>query len=162
MDVPRNRTINTNPLLINAEVFLIADKYNIRHFKELAILKYEKALRDYWNSPPFVARLRLLRGMTSESSCGLRSIAVKAAGEHVESLMDCGKFATLCNHDGQIAFDVLKASLAREPLVPTRNVCPFCFDELPTPPPVGRILCQNCYRLVSVSMQRENTLGRDE
>jgi hypothetical protein len=109
-------------LLTNAQVFIIADKYDIQGLKMLAKVKYEEVIPQNWNSASFVASLKLLYEETLESDRLLKDVAIKTAGEHVNELMDRGEFAVLYKENGELAFDVLKASLVDPPGLR----CPSC------------------------------------
>jgi len=41
----------------------------------------------------------------------LQDVALKAAGEHAHELGDRGKFVELCKAKGELAFDILKATM---------------------------------------------------
>jgi hypothetical protein len=131
-------TPGRNPLLNNALAFVLGDKYDVSGFKNLAKVKYEAALPDYWNSASFVASLKLLYEATPDSERNLKDIAIKTAGEHAKELMDRGEFRALCKANGEIAFDVLAASLVSAdtrdlpagPLVSEEaRECPDCGSE---------------------------------
>jgi hypothetical protein len=117
----KDQTIDKNPILINTQVFIIANKYDVSGLEVLAIDTYSEALSDYWNSSAFVASLELVCNMTSESHCGLSSIAVKAASDHTRSLVDRGDFTNLCSKNAQLEFDLFKASVSRRSSKPPKS-----------------------------------------
>lgn len=98
-------------LLTNTMVYIIGDQLQIPDLKMLAKKKFEEVVTDRWNSGSFVAGLKLLYKETLENDPSMKDIAVKTAGEHVKDLCDRGEFVALCKEEGEIAFDVLKASL---------------------------------------------------
>jgi hypothetical protein len=110
-------------LLHNAEVYVIGDKYDVEGIKQLALAKYKTAVAVYWNSASFVASLRLMYEETRETDSAMKDIAIKAAGEHVHSLVDRGEFVALYKENGEIAFDILKASL-----VPSEPITVHCHE----------------------------------
>jgi hypothetical protein len=71
----------------------------------------------------------------------MRFVAVKATSEHVELLVDRGDFPIICDKNGDIVFDVLKASPAYNPPV----VCHFCHWVLENNHPGGRNESPNCF-----------------
>jgi hypothetical protein len=113
-------------LLMNAKVYVIAEKYDVGALKTLATKKYKEVLPRTWNSPSFIASLALLYDETPDTDCLLREVALNAAGEHAKDLVDRGEFAGLCRERGEIAFDVLKASLG-----PAPNPNLTVFQEIP-------------------------------
>jgi hypothetical protein len=107
-------------VLINTKVYIIGDKYDIQPLKDLATKKYGEALPNHWNSAPFVASLKLIYEGTLEKDRPLKDLAADTAAMHANELTDRGEFASLCKENGEITFDVLKASLAPKP------ICPHC------------------------------------
>jgi uncharacterized Zn ribbon protein len=116
--------VSMNPLLINTRVFIIGDKYDVKGLKDLAMTKYIAAISSYWNSASLVASLKLLYEETPTSERRLKDVAIKAAREHIKLLVDNEEFATLCKKQGEIAFDVLKASII--PLEALEELCEGC------------------------------------
>ncbi|KAH8654087.1 hypothetical protein BGZ60DRAFT_519551 [Tricladium varicosporioides] len=96
MDSADNEATALEPLLTNALVYVIADKYNVQPLKELAKKKYEELIPDNWNKID-----PLLKG-----------IAVEAAGQHLKELVVRKEFASLCKQNGTIGFDVMKSALS--------------------------------------------------
>jgi hypothetical protein len=99
-------------LLMNAKVYIIADKFDIQPLKELAKTNYEEVVAHEWNSESLISSLKLLYDETMDTDCLLKGVAIKATGEDAEELMDRGEFVSLCKESGEIAFDVLKPSLS--------------------------------------------------
>ncbi|KAH6664422.1 hypothetical protein B0J14DRAFT_245465 [Halenospora varia] len=95
-------TINesTEPLLTNAFVYVIADRYAVKSLKELTKKKYEEAVPDKGNSASFMASLKLLYEETAETDHILQDFAVKAAGDYIKEILDRGEFVTLCTERG--------------------------------------------------------------
>ncbi|TVY90574.1 hypothetical protein LAWI1_G002952 [Lachnellula willkommii] len=128
---PGPTQFSADALLTNARVFVIADKYDIQGLKQLATKKYETAVPNAWNCAEFVGSLKLLYEETLESDRVLKDVAVKTAGKHVNDLVDRGEFAALCKVNGELGFDILKASLTAKTL-PAKNCgpstpsCPTC------------------------------------
>ena len=86
----------SGPLVTNVMVYIIADLLEIQGLKELAKNKYEDALLDDWNSASFVASLKLLYEETIDADRTLKDVAIRAAGDHLEELLDQGDFVALC------------------------------------------------------------------
>ena len=107
-------------LLTNTRVFVIADKYDIQGLKQLATKKYKVAVPNAWNCTEFFGSLRLLYEETLESDRLLKDVAVKTAGKHVKDLVDRGEFAALCRLNGELGFEILRASLT------IKTCCPSC------------------------------------
>lgn len=99
-------------LLLNARIYVIAELYDVPSLKELAKEKYAELVPTEWNNPTFVATLKLMYENTPESDRWLKDVAINAAADNVRELVDCGEFVELCKGNGEVAFNVLKASCA--------------------------------------------------
>jgi hypothetical protein len=75
-------------LLINAKVYVIADKFDIQPLKQLAETKYKEGLPGHWNSASFVSSLKLFYEETPDDDRALKDFAMNAAGEHVKAMVD--------------------------------------------------------------------------
>jgi hypothetical protein len=105
--------IKAKALITNANVYIIAEQYDIQPLKYLAKNKYEYIISAAWNTSFFVESLRTIYDGTPDSSKMdmLRELALNTAGKHAKELMDRGEFLTLCRERGDISTDILKASL---------------------------------------------------
>jgi hypothetical protein len=99
-------------LTICTRIFVMAEKYDIPALKILAKTKFEAAVSSDWNTFALSDSLRLMYDELPDSDRLLKDIAVEAAASHVKELVDRGDFVALCKGNGDIAFDVLKASLS--------------------------------------------------
>ncbi|KAG0646411.1 Kelch repeat and BTB domain-containing 5, partial [Hyphodiscus hymeniophilus] len=124
LDFPTNYRLTTpsafessagGSVLMNAKVYVAADKYDIPTLKREAQKKQEEVLDRGWNSASFVTSLKVLYEGTMDTDRALRDITMKFVGKHAKELMDRGEFVSLVREDNEICFDVLKASLAAAP-----------------------------------------------
>ncbi|PQE06300.1 BTB POZ domain protein [Rutstroemia sp. NJR-2017a BBW] len=119
-----SETVNgsLDTLTICTRIFVMAEKYDIPALKTLAKTKFEAAVSSDWNTSALSESLRLMYDGLPDSDRLLKDVAVAAAAGHVKELVDRGEFVALCKDNGDIAFDVLKASLS-----PTRKIknCPW-------------------------------------
>ncbi|PQE16203.1 btb poz domain-containing protein [Rutstroemia sp. NJR-2017a BVV2] len=99
-------------LTICTRVFVMAEKYDIPALKTLAKTKFEAAVSSDWNTSALSDSLRLMYDGLPDSDRLLKDVAIEAAAGHVKELFDRGEFVALCKENGDIAFDVLKASLS--------------------------------------------------
>lgn len=99
---------NALSLLVNAQAYIIADKYDIQSLKEWAATKYEEVLLETWNSTSFIESARLIFDNTTESDRMLREIIVRRASKHAKALFDRGEFVALLQSHNDFAVDVLK------------------------------------------------------
>lgn len=89
----------------------MANRCDVDALKSFAKSKYEKSVGSSWNNADLVASLQLLYEETTESDRLLKDVAITADGGNVKVLVDRGEFATMCKSNGEIAYDVLRASL---------------------------------------------------
>ncbi|QSZ32609.1 hypothetical protein DSL72_002188 [Monilinia vaccinii-corymbosi] len=80
-------------LLVNAMVYVLADKYDVPALQARARDKYEEALATAWDPLSFVASLELAYEQLPETDTRLTALALRAAGQHVRELGGCEEFA---------------------------------------------------------------------
>ncbi|CAD6444460.1 6a6c280b-755d-4884-8bd3-fc363dc20355 [Sclerotinia trifoliorum] len=95
-------------LLLNAKVYIIADKYMIPALKSLACEKCSKSLEEHWNTPEFSATAELLWENTPSSDMLLRDSVVATAASNIDVLLDRGEFVEFMSAHGDFAVEVLK------------------------------------------------------
>lgn len=100
--------INPLSLLINAKVYVIADKYEIQALKDLAVAKYKEVLPDTWNSPSFSESALLVYNNTVEIDRMLRDVIVQGASKNAKTLLDRGEFVDLLKSQSDLAVEVLR------------------------------------------------------
>jgi hypothetical protein len=101
-------------LMVNAKVYIMADKYDIQPLKVWAVTKYQEVLRTVWNSNSFAESARLIFDNTPESDLMLREVIIRNAIDHAQALFDRGEFVELLRSDGDFATEVLKGVLFKE------------------------------------------------
>jgi hypothetical protein len=101
-------SLNPVSLLINAKVYIIADKYEIQALKDLAAAKYKSVLPKTWNSSAFTESSGLVYNNTLDTDRMLRNAIVQEASKHVKILLDRGEFVDLLESRGDLAVEVLK------------------------------------------------------
>lgn len=94
-------------LLINAKVYIIADKYEIEALKWFACTKYKKILSTTWNTHFFPESACHVLENTMETDRLLRDVIVRVASEHVKDLLDHHDFVEMLKNHGDIAADIL-------------------------------------------------------
>ena len=105
--IPPPFMFNSVSLLINAKIYIIADKYNIHSLKEWAVTKYKEVLLATWNSTSFVESARLIYENTLDDDRMLREVIIQKASENVKALFDRGEFVELLRSHGDFAMEVL-------------------------------------------------------
>jgi hypothetical protein len=102
------------PLVVNAKVYIIADKYNIQSLKEWAVTKYNELLPVTWNNTSFAESARIILENTLESDFMLREVIIRKASDHAKVLLDRGEFVALLQSHGHFAAEVLKGVLFKQ------------------------------------------------
>lgn len=114
---PPPSTISTfydrHSLLLHAQVYVIAEQYNVPGLKKSASDKYEETAISGWDTSAFVKSLQLIYEATLQSDKGIRKIISKAAAQHGKDLVKCDDFLKLCTEVGEVGCDILKVGLIR-------------------------------------------------
>jgi len=120
---------NSYSLLINAKIYVIADKYDIQALKEWATTKYKEVLPTTWNSTAFIESARLIYDNTLDNDRVLRDIIIQKASENVKVLFDRGEFIDLLQAGGDFAMEVLRSVVfdSNSPQSETRGRRPMVF-----------------------------------
>ncbi|KAJ9666177.1 hypothetical protein H2201_003611 [Coniosporium apollinis] len=94
-------------LSTHAQVYAMADKYNISGLRALAVEKYEKAASKYWDTEGFPQSIHIVYSSTPDQDRDLRDIVVKTISDHMSLLGTSEMEATMRELNG-LAFDVLQ------------------------------------------------------
>lgn len=115
--------LETNPLTINTRVYLIADQYNIRGLKELAVAKYSVALATHWNSAAFSFTLHLMYEETAESDYDLKYSALTVARDNLEFLYARKDFELVCKQHSEIGWHIMRPQPKPVESIPSCTLC---------------------------------------
>lgn len=94
-------------LLVNAKVYVIADKYELDALKELACYKYNEVLLGNWNTSNFSESVSYVYENTVETDRCLRDVIVRVASDNARSLLDRGDFVAMLKIHGDVATDIM-------------------------------------------------------
>jgi hypothetical protein len=100
-------------LLVNVQVYIIADKNNIGALKKRATEKFTEVVGQLWGTPSFRASVKLLYDNTLRSDRLLRDVVAETAKKNILTLIDKQDFEELMVNYGDFAVDVLKLVLLR-------------------------------------------------
>jgi ribosomal protein S27AE len=115
-------------LVTAVKVYIIADKYDIPPLKLLSATKYRALLPLHWNSNSFTESLQIIFNGTTENDRLLKDVAVNFAGRKSKELMDRGEFVSLLKGDGEMAVEILKASLPKVSTDMAEQLNPLCVE----------------------------------
>jgi hypothetical protein len=122
----------------------------------LASQRFEETASLAWEDPSFISALKIIYEETSESDRGLKDIAIKVATAFVDEFLAKKEFTELCESNGALSLDVLKAtrpsSTPQPPLpellpVQFGDSCRKCGDEYypdPTADDTYGYMCAGC------------------
>jgi len=76
----------TSHMMIDVQMYAIADKYDIPGLKRLAILKFRGLTNASWKTPAFPEAIKAIYETTPDSDRGLRDVVLKKSVEHSKTL----------------------------------------------------------------------------
>jgi hypothetical protein len=124
------------PLVTNAKVYILSDKYDIPSLKKVAARKYREVLKDRWNNDTFAESAQIVYENIISDKDELKDAIVEIARVNISQLLDRGEFVRLLRGNGDMAFDVLNTIL-NEKLRTCHNCSNFRFA-----------VCNNCHKQV--------------
>lgn len=93
-----DNTDQITPLVLNARVYIMGERYDIYALRHLAQQKFEaRAKNDGWNSEVFSLAIREVYEWTTDQDQGLRQLVVTIAAENITTLRDRGEFNNVLN-----------------------------------------------------------------
>jgi hypothetical protein len=99
-------------LLLHAEMYEVADKYEVNGLKELAREKFAWACGVYWNSKHFALAAHHAYSTTPAEDKGLREVVCKTLFEHME-LLDKPEVEEVLSEFNDLAVGLLKMHAKR-------------------------------------------------
>lgn len=102
---------DTEKLVVNVDLYALADKYGIEDLKLLAKAKFSMAAEQNWKSEAFVRAAELAFRNTPSSDLGLRSVVISTLYKHRE-LTDYEEVQDLLDSGNGIAWRLVKALLS--------------------------------------------------
>ena len=78
----------TSPLLLNIEIFTLADKYAIRGLAELSLTKFRAILEYKWDTTVFLSTIAPAYENTPDSVRGLRDVIVEYARRYLDLILE--------------------------------------------------------------------------
>ncbi|OXV11874.1 hypothetical protein Egran_00364 [Elaphomyces granulatus] len=116
-----------SPMLFNAMVYKVADKYGVPALKHLAQQKFDSAVTACWNMDDFPHVIAEVYTTTVESDKGLRDRVVSVSYNNIQSLFLKEDFIRVLNDTPSFAADVLQL-LVEKPST-KRYTCPSCSKQ---------------------------------
>ncbi|KAF1848767.1 uncharacterized protein K460DRAFT_384787 [Cucurbitaria berberidis CBS 394.84] len=95
-------------LLVHAEMYEIADKYDIVGLKDLVVEKFNRACQNFWDDPTFAIAAHHAFSTTPDHDKGLRDIVSKTISDHMVALVQKPEVEALLTEFNGLAFGLLK------------------------------------------------------
>lgn len=108
---PGSLYIIKGPLITNAKVYILGNKYDIPSLKEMAARKFREVVKDRWNGDDFIESAELTYDNIDNKEDALKSVVVEAAHSNIQQLLRNPEFVNLLEFNGSIATDILKVAL---------------------------------------------------
>lgn len=81
-------THHASSLLTDADLYILAEKYDITGLQQIAIDKFERTCTEHWASVKFVMAAAMILKHTRPEDIGLRDIITEVFADHPERLKD--------------------------------------------------------------------------
>jgi hypothetical protein len=99
---------DASQLLIHAQMYEMADKYDVVGLKALSEEKFKWACVQFWDHPEFAQAAYHAYTTTPDEDKGLRSVICKILSDHMSLLLK-PEIESLMNEFNGLAFDLLLA-----------------------------------------------------
>jgi hypothetical protein len=100
-------TIGAGPLITNAKMYILGDKYDIESLKNFAARKYGEVVKEPWYNDTFAESVELVYSNIAIDDNTLKSVIINAATSKISQFLMRGDFIRLLQHNGDIATDIL-------------------------------------------------------
>lgn len=101
------------PLVTNAKMYILGDKYDIPSLRNVAAQKYKEMVEDRWYHDTFAKSAELVYNSIITESDILKDVIVEAACSKMSRLLIRGEFVSLLRVNGNIATDILLSNRSR-------------------------------------------------
>lgn len=113
-------------LELHANVYVLADRYDVAALKNCSLEKFKRALKSHWDGDAFVAAAHIAYEWTSESDTGLQASVLDAAFEHRVKLLNDPRLQENLQGSGSLMYDLAKRMVAPTSLQLAR--CDSCNE----------------------------------
>ncbi|KAJ5055132.1 hypothetical protein J3E74DRAFT_442477 [Bipolaris maydis] len=103
-------------LLLHAQLYAVAEKYQVSGLKPLVTRKFSTACAVFWREAhEFVAAARVVFESTPDSDCGLRGVVVQTLFDHLPDLIARPEVEALLVDKAEVALRLLEMTVAKRP-----------------------------------------------
>lgn len=125
-------TQGTPPMIFDAHMYQIADKYDITALKTESKKKFELSIANGWATDDFPVAANLVYVLTPSEDRGLRDLVVEIARKNIDQLVSKDGFRELTRETPDFSADLI----------------PFLCGKGSGPRFVQTYTCQSCYQVV--------------
>lgn len=107
-DASGSNRARISPMLFNARMYEVGEKYSIPHLKNRAKGKFEDAVRTCWDMDDFSPAIVEVYTSTPSTDRGLRDIISKIAFENIKSLLKKHDFRSVLMEHAGFSADIVQ------------------------------------------------------
>lgn len=139
-----NNQERASPMILNVEVYSIADRYAIGALKSRAKEKFDKAVKTCWNMDDFAHAITEVYSSTPSTDRGLRDTVVEVARKNISTLLGKEDFRNVLEETVGFAADVIQLMEQSENASVVKYHCPSCDGDWNASLQPGTNYCLRC------------------
>ncbi|CEI70405.1 hypothetical protein FVEN_g1089 [Fusarium venenatum] len=139
---------DSSSMVFDAQVYQIADKYDIPALKICSKEKFASAITAGWNTDDFPVAVSIVYETTPLEDRGLRDLVVDIAQKNIDTLVGRDGFCELLRKTADFAADLILFLCGGQPNT-EKFRCPYCSHVLRGAYAQGTFTCPKCNRRLS-------------
>ncbi|KAH7141754.1 BTB/POZ protein [Dactylonectria macrodidyma] len=136
----------TSSMVFDAQVYQIADKYDISALKAHAKDKFDAAITTGWSMDDFPLAVMVVYESTPSADRGLRDLVVETSRKNIDQLLKLDGFCELIRKMSDFAADLIPFLCGKPSASIGRYKCPSCFHPFHGEFSSGAYYCPHCSR----------------
>ena len=134
----------TSSMVYDAQVYQIADKYDISALKMHSVGKFDTAINTGWSMDDFPLAVSVVYGSTPSEDRGLRDLTLKTSCTNIDQLLQHDGFHKLLRETPDFAADLIPILCDRRRTEVQRYECPSCGHSFRGEYSGGTYYCPKC------------------
>ncbi|KAF4333628.1 n-carbamoyl-l-amino acid hydrolase [Fusarium beomiforme] len=139
-----SNTYGTSSMVFDAQMYQIADKYDIPALKSESKNKFESAVATGWSMDDFPIAITVVYESTPPEDRGLRDTVVETARENIERLLGKDGFCELIRKTPDFAADLIPFLCSKPSETVPQYRCPSCQEKFRAELSAGTNYCLRC------------------
>ncbi|RSL38864.1 hypothetical protein CEP53_014516 [Fusarium sp. AF-6] len=144
-----NNACGTSTLVYDAQVYQIADKYDIPALKEHCKSKFSAAITTGWSLDDFPLAITVAYESTPSEDRGLRDLVVETSRKHIDKLLGNDSFCKLLRKTSDFSADLIPFLSDKTSTNAPRYECPSCQHQFRGEFSGKSYYCPNCAHRLS-------------